>query len=354
MSHVTPVEERIHWESPFSPEFTCQSVSLAGQRSVPYCGGNSSQPSRWAAWVFHLVLTVGLCLTGSSLIQASDADLETDFEPPVFQEDRFLTDLFPFLKPASRAGIREEFEPLGAEDLRSHRIQPMIPEPMVFDLVRPLGEHRGAAEMNILALIPMGGSASREFVDPLGIVHVSKNAHRIEWAPEYEVAIRDGLAIEFEYPFEGGTLEALKTAAQWTIGTALDDQYIHGIQAIVEPSVDFRNWNLVLLYVGGYRFNDTWSTLFMLGGRSATGPEVEQDRSEFLWNWSIFADVREHMTLGLESNFACSNDGNAALLLTPQVHCELTDHFIIQTGVAVGFEPDGVSPFWVLRTVYSF
>ncbi|HWL09908.1 MAG TPA: hypothetical protein VNQ76_15990 [Planctomicrobium sp.] len=302
-----------------------------------------------------LMASVGVFNFSELPIYASDCDRDLLMEAQFPEKQGLFHDLFPFFNPAAGPNGGPDLEPLGAEDRRSHKITPLIPEPMVFDLVRPLGEHRGAAEMNILGLIPMGGRRhSLEYVDPLGIVHVSNNPGHIEWAPEYEVAIRDGLAIEFEFPFEGDTLEALKTAGQWTIGTAFDDHYIHGIQVIVEPTVDFRNWNLVALYLGGYRFDERWSTLFMIGGRTAMGPEADHDRTEFLFNLTLFADIAEHITLGLESNFGHSTDGNSALLLTPQVHCELSDHFMIQTGVAVGFEPEGVSPFWVLRTIYSF
>ncbi|WP_437224356.1 hypothetical protein SH661x_003594 [Planctomicrobium sp. SH661] len=298
----------------------------------------------WAVWI--------VCFCYPLCLRASDSDIGVIPEPQIDFDNGPVHTLFPFLTltPSGRALP----EPSGAEDRRSHNITPLIPEPMIFDLVRPLGEHRGAAEVNILSLFPLGGRRTLEYVDPLGIVHVSEDRGHIEWAPEYEVAIRDGLAIEFEFPFESGTLEALKTAVQWTIGTALEEHYIHGVQVIVEPTVDFQNWNLVALYLGGYRFNETWSTLMMIGGRAVTGPNVRHDEREFLFNYSVFANVSDHITTGLEGNFAQSNDGHTALLLTPQVHVEITDHFLIQTGVPVGFESSGVSPFWSVRGIYSF
>ncbi len=298
-----------------------------------------------------ILLVLGLFL--ATPVLGSDSDREACFEPMEFEDRGLLFDIFPFIGRDTTP--LTDIEPRGAEDLRSHKITPLIPEPMVFDLVRPLGEHRGAAEINILSLFPIGNHGRvLQYVDPLGIVHNSYDKSRVEWAPEYEVAIRDGLAIEFELPFEAGTLEALKTAAQWTIGTAFDDHYIHGIQTIIEPTVDFKEWNIVLLYIGGYRFDEVWSSLFMIGGRSIFGGAGVHGETELLFNFSTFANVSSHFTLGLESNFGYTDDGHASLLLTPQVHYEASDHFIIQTGLAVGFEEHDVSPFWVLRSIYSF
>ena len=86
-----------------------------------------------------------------------------------------------------------------------------IPEPMVFDLVRGLGAGKGEFEANVLAEFPLDRTASRE----------------IEWAPEVEYAFADGLALEFELPFEDGELEGYKGAFQWTIGRPGGGRFIH-------------------------------------------------------------------------------------------------------------------------------
>ena len=247
-------------------------------------------------------------------------------------------------------------EPFGAEDVRSHEIHPLIPEPLVFDLVRPLGEKKGAAEVNVLTFIPLSKRSTSlvEGSDPLGIVQVSRDPNNIEWAPEYEVAIADGFAIEFEFPFEGGTLEAYKFAAQWTFGTAFDDQYIHGTQAIVEPTTDFSNWNLVLLYIGGIQFDETWSALGMIGARTATGPGIDERRTETLLNFTLFAHTSPWTTLGVEANYARAMDGLGTLLLTPQAHLEITDNIMLQLGIGIGFERDDTIPLGIFRAIYSY
>ena len=74
--------------------------------------------------------------------------------------------------------------------LGGHAGYPHIPEPMVFDMVRPLGAQRGELEINTLAQRNLSGSGSRT-----------------EWAPEIEYAFMDGLAIEFELPFENSELK---------------------------------------------------------------------------------------------------------------------------------------------------
>ena len=67
--------------------------------------------------------------------------------------------------------------PAGAQEA------PEIAEPMVFDLVRPLGARRGELEVNALAQRNLSGPD-----------------RNVEWAPEIEYAVADGFAVELELP----------------------------------------------------------------------------------------------------------------------------------------------------------
>ena len=60
---------------------------------------------------------------------------------------------------------------------------PDIPEPMVFDMIRPLTAKRGEVEVNTLV--------QRDLSGPRG---------EVEWAPEIEMAVADGFAVELELP----------------------------------------------------------------------------------------------------------------------------------------------------------
>src|SRR5688500_18024187 len=62
------------------------------------------------------------------------------------------------------------------------------PEPMVFDLVDPLGAPKGELEINTLM----------DFVPRTG---------KLEWQPEIEYAFADGYAAEFELPLENSTVQ---------------------------------------------------------------------------------------------------------------------------------------------------
>lgn len=90
---------------------------------------------------------------------------------------------------------------------------PDIPEPMVFDMVRPMGARRGEWETNVLALSPLSGQE-----------------RALEWAPEVEYAVAHGFALEFELPFEGMRLAEWKMGAQATIGTFDRGRIVHGVQ----------------------------------------------------------------------------------------------------------------------------
>jgi len=240
-------------------------------------------------------------------------------------------------------------EPLGAEDASAEDDVPRIPEPLVFDLVRPLGAKRGEFEINTLGIVPIGRAPNSAVPDALGL-----SGSKFEWAPEVEWAVRDGLAIEFELPFETTTLAAYKSAVQWTFGTAFDRHFIHGAQAIVQYDLHEESWLPTVLYLAGARFDEVWSCLAMIGVRGDTGAEQSSDRVQRLLNLSLFADVSPHATVGVETNLSTAMRGNSALMVLPQVHWELTDYFMIQTGAGGRFASDGSMGEAAIRVIRSF
>jgi hypothetical protein len=84
---------------------------------------------------------------------------------------------------------------------------PHIPEPMVFDLIRPLGARKGELEMNALFLNP------------------TRRRTSLEWALEIEYAFLNNHAIELELPFENMRLEELKLSYQATFGDKMEHRF---------------------------------------------------------------------------------------------------------------------------------
>jgi len=283
---------------------------------------------------------------GPALCRADDA-----IELPAYE----LMDFVPSYENAvPRAAVN--FEPFGAEEARAHDDKPHIPEPLVFDLVRPLGASRGEWEINVLTIAPLNRRVglANELSDSIGLTPRLNERHQTEWAPEIEFAIADGLAFEFELPFEENRLAAYKMAGQWTFGTAMDDQFIHGTQGIMLYDRGTGRWSPTVLYLAGYRFDEVWSTLLMLGIRSEINSDDVAERTERLFNWSLFADVGPRTTLGVETNFAESLQGPSAWLLMPQLHWEITDHWMVQSGVGARFSKDYTLPEAALRMIRSF
>jgi len=242
----------------------------------------------------------------------------------------------------------------GASDRSASEPHPVrIPEPLLFDLVRPLGPTRGDFEFNTLAIFPWSARTNRAGDDPFGPGPTTKDRGQIEWAPEVEIALSDRFAIEFELPFEGTRLEELKVGLQWTFGTAFNNHFIHGMQVLIEPTPQFETWSSTLLYVGGLRFDETWSTLVMFGGRmDLEGPD-NIETFERLFNVSLFADVNEWLTVGLETNTAIRLDGSGNFILVPQAHIELTSCLEIQTGAGFGAADDGYEMSGIIRVIYA-
>lgn len=96
---------------------------------------------------------------------------------------------------------------------------PHIPEPLLFDLVRPLGARKGKLEVNTLA-------------------QINNNGGPLAWAPEIEYAFADGLAFELELPTENSSVTDYKIAFQGTLSHNFNNpNLIQGWQVIVEKNV---------------------------------------------------------------------------------------------------------------------
>lgn len=241
-------------------------------------------------------------------------------------------------------------EPWGAEDASAEDDKPRIPEPMVFDLMRPLGAHANEAEVNILGLFPFG-SPGQNFApepDALGLPGVHP-----EWAPELEYVPLDGLALELELPFQDATLAAYKGGLQWTLGRAFGNALIHGLQLIVQYDRQPASWLPTLTHIMGVRIDRVWSLLTMAGLRGITG-RSQNGSLEGILNASVFADVAPEWTLGVETNLALAGSGQFDWLLMPQMQWEITDHVMLQGGVGARVANGGSAAEAAIRLIRSF
>lgn len=228
-----------------------------------------------------------------------------------------------------------------------------IPEPMFFDLIRPLDSKQGELEINTLAHKSFDAKNTNKSIDPFGSGQTTIDREKIEWAPEIEYAVADGFALEFELPFEGAHLEAYKFGAQYTFGKPFEG-YIHGTQILLETTDEWEKYNTTLLYLGGYRFDKTFSTLFMLGGRLDLEGENRSQSFEYLANMSLFANITHRFIAGIESNYSRDKESNYALAIIPQIHYEVSDKIEVQAGVSFGEATFARKKAFVLRAVYCF
>lgn len=188
-----------------------------------------------------------------------------------------------------------------------------IPEPMVYDLVRPLGVRQGDMEVNAL-------------------VDINPHTDDVSWAPEVEYGLADDLALEVELPFEDASHERYKVAIQKTLDIDHHLGMAKGWQAFLDLNKHTKTLSGDATYIHAIRWADQWSSLSMLGlrihgiNRSA---EVE-----YLLNNTVFYDVSPRLTLGLELNQEISRGGSWRYRLTPQVHYDINQHYTLQAGAA--------------------
>jgi len=214
------------------------------------------------------------------------------------------------------------------------RVGPAVPEPLVFDLVRPLGAGVGEVEVNTIGRF-RGGTA--------------------KWAPEVEAVIAEDLALELEFPFEDSDLATYKVALQHTLAAGRSESFIQGLQAIVERERDEAATEVSLLHIGATRFDARRSALWMAGGRGHLGGDGAGGRFDLLLNASLFADLGPHLVAGLELNLAQpTGGGDTELLVMPQLHTSLTEHLHVQLGFGIHAEGDRTHSELALRVILAF
>ncbi|MEP9400880.1 hypothetical protein [Sphingomonas sp. VNH70] len=212
---------------------------------------------------------------------------------------------------------------------------PHIPEPMVFDMVRPMGARRGELEVNALALSPLSGQE-----------------RALEWAPEIEYAVADNFALEFELPFEGTRLAEWKLGAQATIGTFDGGRAVHGVQYLGIYERESGRTSQALLYMLGRRHGERWSTMSMVGIGDVRLGQSESDAG-LLVNHSTFYDLRGDRIAGLEVNYKSGHDGGIAMI--PQFHAPLASRVNVQVGAGVDRQRgERARPVGGLRLIKEF
>ncbi|MBX3246016.1 MAG: hypothetical protein KF901_02400 [Myxococcales bacterium] len=208
---------------------------------------------------------------------------------------------------------------------------PHIPEPMNFDLVRGLGARRGEVEANVLVQVrPRRGRFGAT-----------------TWAPEVEWAFWDGLAIEIELPMVDREVEALKAAFQWTAPSRAE-RFTHGVQAIVEYLLDADATELTALYLAGGRIGH-FALFAMAGARVLVGGETR--REELLLNPSVYYDINEAFTIGLEGNIAWAVQNHWEGLALAQLHWQIVRRFRLQIGAGAEWQEGQAGALVVSRLI---
>ncbi len=186
-----------------------------------------------------------------------------------------------------------------------------IPEPLVFDLVRPLGSPRGELEVNAL-------------------ITQSSQTGQFAWAPEIEYAFADGYAVELELPFENASFEEYKLGLQGTFGELLNGRMIHGWQALGRHRRHENLYSGDILYLNGIRLSDRWSIMNMLGVRR-TDFRKRGDIVALLNN-NVFYHYSHRLTFGVEVNNEVQERKQWGYRLTPQLHYSFSSDKAVQIG----------------------
>ena len=208
------------------------------------------------------------------------------------------------------------------------------PEPMVFDLVDPLGAPKGKLELNTL-------------------LDYSSRTGQVEWSPEVEYSFAKGHAIELELPLENTTLNEYKVSLQGTFGHLANGRMIHGWQAIGRRKIEEKVYAAELLYLNDYRFSNQWSTMNMVGARhTALGKSGD---IVVLMNNSLFYSHSERFSVGIELNTEIGKH-DWRYRLTPQIQYAFDKNASLQLGGGPSQLNDASKTEWLFtsRVIYDF
>lgn len=213
----------------------------------------------------------------------------------------------------SPAGAREDHDP---DQGGLSSIKPEIPEPMVFDLVRPLGAEKGEIEINSLFIARPGRHG------------------RLYWAPEIEWCFAEGYAVEFELPMENMHIESYKLALQGKLPRPKRSRrrFVHGWQTIVETDDRGKHPEWYLLHLTGLKLSRSWSTFWMHGFYRENQPAGSA--MAFQGNHSVFHRTWKNVNLGIESNYKGIGLRGRDILVVPQLHWR-KDRLNVQTGAGL-------------------
>jgi hypothetical protein len=212
---------------------------------------------------------------------------------------------------------------------------PHVPEPMIFDMMRPLGAAKGELEANTLATVPLSG--------PDGT---------IAWAPEVEYAFADGFAVEGELPFEGRRLAELKLGLQAAFNSFNNGSSAHGVQYLGIYDRHGKRYSSSIAYMLAHRWNDRWSSVTM-AGLSDISRKGGEGRNAAILNHSTFYDASARSVVGVEVNYLGGDAGH--VLVMSQLHQRFADVLSMQVGLgAQKAKGEPVRPKAGLRLIREF
>ncbi|HSH72548.1 MAG TPA: hypothetical protein VK974_05760 [Methylophilaceae bacterium] len=210
-----------------------------------------------------------------------------------------------------------------------------IPEPLVFDMVRPLGSPKGEVEVN-------------------AFLNQSSSSVPMQWSPEIEYSLADGYAIELQLPYENSRLGEYQVAMQATLPALIEGRMVQGLQGIARKTRHSNAHSADVLYLNGIRFSEMWSTMNMVGARKTAFNGDGEIHG--LLNSAWFYHLSSQLILGVEVNNEIHKHNNWHYRLTPQVHYSFDDNKAVQFGVGPSRLADDkkVEKLMALRFVYSF
>lgn len=252
----------------------------------------------------------------------SSESFDEDFSQAIFFSDKECEDEKQITDPSENTTVSS----IGSPNDDIH-----VPEPLFFDLVRGLDSRKGDAEVNFL----------------------SSFNNKFNFAPEVEIAIKDGTAIEFELPTEDLRLSSYKLAFQQKIFS--NKKAIGGFQAIYELNKNLNESEYFILPILGAKLNEHISVL-SISGLAARFNKNHQIKPFIIANNNIFYEANNKTVFGLEinKNISFESEKKFEIRILPQIHRKIGQNYGCQLGAGVELISGKVYPVLALRLIKEF
>ncbi len=284
--------------------------------------------------VIPRLLALFVILSASSFADDEAPRAESDPKSEAAETPRPFDPAFHAIDPSRLQRLFDEIVGLPSGNVSNRPRAPEMPEPIFFDLTRPLGDLKYSNELNYL------------------LNTNTRNAPTLQ-VIEYEYTFADWRAAELDLSYFNGSLEILTPFYQRTLGVGRNRNWVHGYQVSLDLylKTGFVGGSPVYIFSWKPEEDSRFATTIFLGANRALiggfnppsmnlpnlpGSTMLDDHPFGAWrptiNVDVFYKLTEKFTFGVETDLFIHSGKAGEYLSFPFLTYEPGEHAFFQFG----------------------